>query len=236
MRQIILILTFFATILSSCQKDEISIVPDIPSEETAEVAIDLIVDNLSVVDLNTRALTPEQEQRIGEVNIYCFNKVTNKCERMYATGVGITTLKVNLGVGTWDIYVTANNGRVWTDIRSEVENMIYTINSEAEFRYLPMSGKITTTITGHMRVPISLTRIVSKVDATVTVASSLSGKIRLKNISVVNAPKSCALYSKNAASNNLISYNSLPCVNGAKNTFYIFENAQGINSSITNQK
>ncbi len=98
-----------------------------------------------------------------------------------------------------------------------------------------MRGKITLDVTGNVRVPIVLTRIVAKLDVSVTVAAAVSSEIRLQSIQLVNAPSSCTYFKTNSPTSAMISYPERACTNGTNASFYILENSQGRVSGITEQ-
>lgn len=233
MRYLILIMSILTTALYSCQKDDLT---ELPSEDNeSAITFNLQSDNIDVVQ--TRTLTPEREKYIREANIYCFNTITGKCQWVYMTGT--TTVKMKLSEGVWDVYVTANNGRFQTDNRAEVENISPTIAAEADLeRYdvLPMKAKTTITVSGNIQVPITLTRIVAKVEVSVTVASALRDKIHLQNISLKNVPSGCTYFKSNAPVSGMIDYADRTCTNGTATSFYMLENCQGTNNAISDQR
>ncbi|MEG1612390.1 MAG: DUF4906 domain-containing protein [Alistipes sp.] len=238
MRRFIYIITILTTTLMSCQKEEMVEPPLINENKEATITFSLQPNESEVVEMKTKALTPEQERYLRNAEIFCYDNKTGRSTWAYVSGTN--TIKLNLTTGSWDIYVLGNHeNRLGQISRSELERVMKTITSEADlekYSCLPMSGKITLEVTGHMRVPIILTRIVAKVNVKINVASHVADKITLSSIRLVNAPKSCRYFGANTPTIGFLSYAERNCKSGQYVSFYLFENRQGVNSSISNQK
>lgn len=235
MRRFILMIITLATVLCGCQKEDIAELPSGSEDRESVVTFNLFSENIDVIQ--TKALTPERERCIQEANIYCFNTVTGKCQWVYMTGT--TAVNMKLTEGIWDVYVTANNGRFQTDNRAEVEKITHTIVSESDLEknnVLPMQTKTRITVRGNMKVPITLTRIVAKVNVSVTVAAALRAKIRLQSISLKNVPGNCTYFKNNTPTSGMINYSERSCTNGTATSFYMLENCQGTNNAISDQR
>lgn len=222
----------------SCQKEELAEPPLRGSGKEATITFTLQPDQTDVVEMNSKALNPEREKYLRNAEIFCYDNKTDRCTWVWASGTN--TVKLNLTEGSWDIYVLGNHeDRLETMPRSELERITKEITSEADlekYSCLPMRGKITLEVTGNMRVPIVLTRIVAKVDVSITVAAAVSAEIRLQSIQLVNAPSSCTYFKTNSPTSGMISYSERVCTNGTATSFYMLENCQGTNNAISDQK
>lgn len=222
----------------SCQKEELAEPPLRESGKEATITFTLQPDQTDVVEMNSKALNPEREKYLRNAEIFCYDNKTDRCTWVWASGTN--TVKLNLTEGSWDIYVLGNHeDRLETMPRSELERITKEITSEADlekYSCLPMRGKITLEVTGNMRVPIVLTRIVAKIEVSTTVSAAVSAEIRLQSIQLVNAPSSCTYFKTNSPTSGMISYSERVCTNGTATSFYMLENCQGTNNDISDQK
>ena len=222
--------------LAGCQKQVKRSSPESGSEGFA-VQVSLIPENVQSVELQSKSLTPDQEKSIRDANIYCFHKTTGICKRAF---IGKNSASLNLIGGVWDLFVIANHGSdLGVKTRAQVEALAMSVSSEADLRrnsVLPMSGTKTITVSGKTSVLIQVSRIVAKVDVSVTVDPALVSRIKLKSISLVNVPGRCGYFQTNAPKSGMITYPEQSCVNGVSTSFYMFENRQGVNSAVTDQK
>lgn len=222
----------------SCQKEELAEPPLTEAGKEATITFTLQPDETEIVEMNSKALNPEREKYLRNAEIFCYDNRTERCVWVYLSGTN--THKFNLTEGSWDIYVIGNHEtRLGTIPRSQLENTTKTIITEADlekYDCLPMKGKVTVNVTGNMRVPIVLTRIVAKIEVSTTVATAVSSKIRLKSIRLVDAPSSCTYFKTNCPISGMISYPERSCTNGSTTSFYMLENCQGTNNAISDQK
>lgn len=220
-----------------CQKEELTEPPLTEVGKESTITLTLQPDETEVVEMNSRALNPEREKYLRNAEIFCYDNKTDRCRWVWVTGTNM--VKLNLTEGSWDIYVLGNHeDKLETMPRSELERITKKITSEADlekYSCLPMRGKVTIDVTGNMRVPIVLTRIVAKVDVSVTVSAAMSAEIRLQSIQLVNVPSNCTYFKTNSPTSAMISYPERSCTNGSTTSFYMLENSQGRVSGITEQ-
>ena len=89
-----------------------------------------------------------------------------------------------------------------------------------------------------MTVPVTLRRIVARIDLKLSVAAALAGRITLSSAQVVSAPNTGLYFADNALASDgkLISYPKIALTGSSlTRSFYLLENLQGKVSSITSQ-
>ena len=103
---------------------------------------------------------------------------------------------------------------------------------------LPMSARLSVSVSGPAVIPVSLVRCTAKVTLSLRVDEQTAGEIVLRSVRVGHAPGTVALFSDNrAAESALIDYAKRSVTGNAfSGTFYIPENLQGVNASITDQR
>ena len=101
-----------------------------------------------------------------------------------------------------------------------------------------MSARLSVSVSGPAVIPVSLVRCTAKVTLSLRVDEQTAGEIVLRSVRVGHAPGTVALFSDNrAAESALIDYAKRSVTGNAfSGTFYIPENLQGVNASITDQR
>ena len=101
-----------------------------------------------------------------------------------------------------------------------------------------MSARLSVSVSGTAVIPVSLVRCTAKVTLSLRVDEQTAGEIALQSVRVGHAPGTVALFSDNrAAESALIDYAKRSVTGNAfSGTFYIPENLQGVNASITDQR
>ena len=101
-----------------------------------------------------------------------------------------------------------------------------------------MSARLSVLVSGPAVIPVSLVRCTAKVTLSLRVDEQTAGEIALQSVRVGHAPGTVALFSDNrAAESALIDYAKRSVTGNAfSGTFYIPENLQGVNASITDQR
>ena len=146
----------------------------------------------------TRALSPENEQQIKDLNIYLFHKTTDIHKHLFADG-GTEHIITNVVPGEYDVFVIANTGKdIGEQTRDILNTYVLEISNEDELissNTLPLSAFLSLSIRENSVVPISLTRAVAKVNLALSVASEWSDRISLESVQVLDAPCNMALFS-----------------------------------------
>lgn len=222
--------------LCSCQEQPLK--PPINDEDgpAAQLKIEFSIDEMESV---TRTLTAAQESAVRDVNIYLYHKTTAISKHLYVSGS--TSAVINLPEGDYDLYVIANRGYdIGTKSKAEMDAFEITIYSEADLEQnasLMMSCHRSISVAGASTVSVTLKRNVAKVNLSLSVAPQVSDQITIKSISITNAPKRTLLFSPNKSGSpaDVLNYPVKGCSNSYSGSFYLFENAQGQVSSITDQ-
>lgn len=187
----------------------------------------------------TRALSPENEQQIKDLNIYLFHKTTDIHKHLFADG-GTEHVITNVVPGEYDVFVIANTGKdIGEQTRDILNTYVLEISNEDELissNTLPLSAFLSLSIRENSVVPISLTRAVAKVNLALSVASEWSDRISLESVQVLDAPCNMALFSDMTSSDRIDYEKQQIEGNSLDYTFYILENLRGVNASITDQQ
>ncbi len=227
--KIVMYLTLLALITVSCQK-ELEIDDAISDPDRVTVTLDFTSPEIESVD--SRSLSAPEEQAINDINIYLFNTRTNVCTYRYLTNSRL--LNIELTSGEYLVYTIANYGSQMESMSQvTLENFTFQIESESDIENgssLLMSSKKTISIGTNNKFVIQLKRAVAKLDISVSIAGDFN--FDLHSIQVKNAPKDITLFSDNNPT-SLISYSA---TNSANIDFYMLENLQGDNHSITDEK
>ena len=227
--KIVMYLTLLALITVSCQK-ELEIDDAISDPDRVTVTLDFTSPEIESVD--SRSLSAPEEQAINDINIYLFNTRTNVCTYRYLTNSRL--LNIELTSGEYLVYTIANYGSQMESMSQvTLENFTFQIESESDIENgssLLMSSKKTISIGTNNKFVIQLKRAVAKLDISVSIAGDFN--FALHSIQVKNAPKDITLFSDNNPT-SLISYSA---TNSANIDFYMLENLQGDNHSITDEK
>ena len=190
------------------------------------------------MDEPTKALTDAQEKTVKDLNLYLFCKnATGKDEHIYSVGSGSITRK--LTVGDYDLFVIANaGGDLGNMSRTQAEQLARTIGGESALETgsaLPMSAKTSFTVKTAMTVPVTLRRIVARIDLKLSVAAAVAGKITLTSAQIASAPNTGLYFADNTPA-SVISYGKIALTGSSLvRSFYLLENLQGKVSSITSQ-
>lgn len=225
-------------LLTGCQKEfEAELrTPDNPDEVT--LSMNFGCSDMDVAELSSRSLSLPQESNVRDLNIYLFHKATGTSKRQYISGT--TTHTLALIKGEYDIYAIANFGEdMGAKTQAQVENLHLTIFRESDLEQrsvLPMGGKTTINVSANMSIPVRLTRIAAKMEVSVTVAGAMASKIRLKSVRLASAPRRCSYFKPNVPLSDMMSYSERAIGNGMSVSFYMLENCQGQNISITDQR
>lgn len=101
-----------------------------------------------------------------------------------------------------------------------------------------MSARLSVSVSGTAVIPVSLVRCTAKVTLSLRVDEQTDGEIALQSVRVEHAPGTVALFSDNRAAESALTDYAKRSVTGNafSGTFYIPENLQGVNASITDQR
>lgn len=205
---------------------------------TANLTVSFVCSESENVDMNTRVLNPQQEKNIRDLNIYMYHRATGICKRQYLSGAMSFSMPLNLG--QWDIYVIGNYGfDMGNKTKAEIENLRYTISSETDLErnsVMPMSAYKEVNVAGNSSISITLKRIVAKIDVSVNLLGAAIGNITLHSATLVNAPSTSGYFGTNSPYSGMISYTEQTVSNRQNMSFYMLENRQGVNNSISHQR
>lgn len=193
------------------------------------------------LDEPAKALSDAQEKTVKDLNLYLYCKnATGKDEHIYSAGSANITRK--LTVGDYDLFVIANAGADLGNMpRTQVEQSARTVGSESALETgsaLPLSAKTSFSVKAAMTVPVTLRRIVARIDLKLSVAAALAGRITLSSAQVVSAPNTGLYFADNAPASDgkLINYPKIALTGSSlTRSFYLLENLQGKVPSITSQ-
>lgn len=189
----------------------------------------------------TRALSPEDERQVRDLNIYLFHKTTDIRKHLFSDD-GAGQITATLIRGDYDVFVIANAGGDTGDLtREETERFSLSVPGESGLTAaggLPMSARLSVSVSGPAVIPVSLVRCTAKVTLSLRVDEQTAGEIALQSVRVGHAPGTVALFSDNRAAESALTDYAKRSVTGNafSGTFYIPENLQGVNASITDQR
>ena len=189
----------------------------------------------------TRALSPEDERQVRDLNIYLFHKTTDIRKHLFSDD-GAGQITATLIRGDYDVFVIANAGGDTGELtREEAERFSLDVPEESGLTAaggLPMSARLSVSVSGPAVIPVSLVRCTAKVTLSLRVDEQTAGEIALQSVRVGHAPGTVALFSDNrAAESALIDYAKRSVTDNVfSGTFYIPENLQGVNASISDQR
>ena len=189
----------------------------------------------------TRALSPEDERQVRDLNIYLFHKTTDIRKHLFSDD-GAGQITATLVRGDYDVFVIANAGGDTGELtREEAERFSLSVPGESGLTAaggLPMSARLSVSVSGTAVIPVSLVRCTAKVTLSLRVDEQTDGEIALQSVRVEHAPGTVALFSDNRAAESALTDYAKRSVTGNafSGTFYIPENLQGVNASITDQR
>ena len=189
----------------------------------------------------TRALSPEDERQVRDLNIYLFHKTTDIRKHLFSDD-GAGQITATLVRGDYDVFVIANAGGDTGELtREEAERFSLGVPGESGLTAaggLPMSARLSVSVSGPAVIPVSLVRCTAKVTLSLRVDEQTDGEIALQSVRVGHAPGTVALFSDNRAAESALTDYAKRSVTGNafSGTFYIPENLQGVNASITDQR
>ena len=189
----------------------------------------------------TRALSPEDERQVRDLNIYLFHKTTDIRKHLFSDD-GAGQITATLIRGDYDVFVIANAGGDTGELtREEAERFSLGVPGESGLTAaggLPMSARLSVSVSGPAVIPVSLVRCTAKVTLSLRVDEQAAGEIALQSVRVGHAPGTVALFSDNRAAESALTDYAKRSVTGNafSGTFYIPENLQGVNASITDQR
>ena len=189
----------------------------------------------------TRALSPEDERQVRDLNIYLFHKTTDIRKHLFSDD-GAGQITATLIRGDYDVFVIANAGGDTGELtREEAERFSLGVPGESGLTAaggLPMSARLSVSVSGPAVIPVSLVRCTAKVTLSLRVDEQTAGEIALQSVRVGHAPGTVALFSDNRAAESALTDYAKRSVTGNafSGTFYIPENLQGVNASITDQR
>ncbi|SUE34138.1 DUF4906 domain-containing protein [Rikenella microfusus] len=209
--------------------------PTPDQEETAACRLTL---SLAVPEPETitRALNPEAEKSVSDLNLYLFSDAVDK---HYFISPCASSVILDIPSGNYELFLVANIGDdLGTMTRQQLETYRYRIAAEEDLEKngrLPMYARQTVTVEHDMTLPVTLTRLTAKVEIRCTVAEQ-AGALTLNSMQVKSASADVLLFGKNRAAGSVVDY-AVRTLSGRESvqTAYVLENCQGVNSSVTSQ-
>ena len=114
----------------------------------------------------TRALSPEDERQVRDLNIYLFHKTTDIRKHLFSDD-GAGQITATLVRGDYDVFVIANAGGDTGELtREEAERFSLGVPGESGLTAaggLPMSARLSVSVSGTAVIPVSLVRCTAKV-------------------------------------------------------------------------
>ena len=187
--------------------------------------------------LLTRGLTPEEESRIGDLNLYAVHTASGRVIHRYRSGGG--SLAMSLTPGDYTFYAIANYGADLGD--RDAASLPALSASFAEEPGagpgLPMAVCRPVQVDGNMAFTLYLKRLVAKVSLTVGVALQLREELVVEDVQLRSAPAGCLFFADHRAGSSTFDY---PCESVSGNLFrrdyYLPENMAGVNASILSEQ
>lgn len=191
----------------------------------------------------TRALDPAQEKAVHDLNVYFFSKQfpDDIAEHVFSDG-NTSRVSVNLFPTDYDLYVIANAGRDLGEIsRERVAAYSATVGTEQELTgngRLPMAARQEAHITGKTTLSVVLVRCVARLNVSLNVTEALKGHLVLKSVQLCGIPRSGVFFDENRPTEpDRLDYPKQSLSGDSfSGSYYLWENIQGVNTSITDQK
>lgn len=224
---------FMILMFVSCAK-----LPEMPPDQTAEPECRLsLAFSAPERVLITRALSPDGEKSVADMNLYLFGDAVDK---HYYYSPCATSANLTVPPGTYELFAVANAGSdLGAMTRQQVENFRYDIASEGDIEKngrLMMYARQTITVNGDTNLNVILVRLAAKVEVRYSVAPQ-AGALTLNSIQLKSVPTGVRVFDRNRAAASVTDY---PVRNLASNTgtmtAYVLENCQGVNSSVYAQE
>lgn len=211
----------------------------VQSLSKSEMHVSFVIKGSLGEQLHSKAM---DENSINDINIYIFREGSSLKYHVYSVSPIINRTVIG---GKYKILTIANYGSDLGDkTLDELEAMTISNTRNDEIIssgniLMSAVNDITINSTGQ-RIPIEVSRNVAKINLLLNV--NIGVDIKLKSIQFFNLPKEGSLFNINTLSSQLISdytYGdkidiSIP--NSYSGQLYIFENRQGVRTSITDQK
>ena len=148
----------------------------------------------------TRGLTPEEESRIADVNLWAVHTLTGIVEHRYLHGA--ETVPLTLTQGRWRLYAVANHGSDLGTLDAEaVEALRADIPPHApddtDF-LLPMAGRTETDVSGPASVTLTLERLAARVRLDIETAPEIAGRLNILEVQPLSVPSGVVCFSGDA--------------------------------------
>ncbi len=230
--QIIMISIMALCALCSCSKElevDDPILPDIEIEES------LVQFRCSAPTAPTKSISDAESSTVGNLNLFYYNERLGIFKHEYFSDP--SDVEIMLMNSSWDLYFIANVGRNLNGLTlPQVKDYSATMSQEDDLKEgggVVMSCHRRVNITSNCSINISLERIVSRVNVSVTLAESVQGVIDVTDIKIYNIPNSCSIFDPNSPTETTVNYSKPSSSSGGSFSFYMFENLQGENNAIT---
>lgn len=191
----------------------------------------------------TRALSPEGEKAVRDLNVWFFSKrFGDDIARHVYTDANTSQVSTTLYPTDYELYVIANAGSDLGALPQErVAAYAASIDSPEELTHngtLPMAARQEVAVTGNTTLSVALERCVSRLDVSIEVAPALQGHLLIRSVQLCSAPRSCTFFGENRpAAGGTFDYPK-QTLSGERfeGSYYLWENAQGTNATITDPR
>ena len=191
----------------------------------------------------TRALYPEGEKAVRDLNVWFFSKrFGDDIARHVYTDANTSQIATTLYPTDYELYVIANAGSDLGALPQErVAAYAASIDSPEELTRngtLPMAARQEVAVTGNTTLSVALERCVSRLDVSIEVAPALRGHLLIRSVQLCSAPRSCTFFGENRpAAGGTFDYPKQTLLGETfEGSYYLWENAQGTNATITDPR
>lgn len=172
--------------MASCSK----MTDELPAQADGLCAVTFSCTPEPQTSLLTRGLTPEEESRVGDLNLYAFHPATGTREHLYLEGR--TTGSMNLLPGEWEFYAVANLG---TDLGPLEAGTVEGLRVDIPFHdpddtdfLLPMAGRTEVDVSGPVSVTLTLERLAARVRLDIRADADAEDELTVVDVQPISVP------------------------------------------------
>lgn len=228
-----------ALLMASCQKESPESGKGTAATKMSSVTLTFAAPGMETA---TRALTPEQEKAVGDVNLWlCHRTNPEVSEHLFLTSGGNVPLR--LVGGDYDYYAIANAGKDLGDMQGgDLAAYRAALGSQDDVERgecLLMSAHGSFTAAEAATIPVRLVRCAAKIELSLSVASEFAPNITLQSVQVMNVPGTVSCFAENRPADVAAFFEYAPhpvSGNTFAGSFYVPENLAGENSAITDPR
>lgn len=185
--------------------------------------------------VQSRALTPEQESQILDVNLYAVHSKTGEVKHQYIRESSNVVL--SMYTGTWTLYAFANSGYDMGETTAQgLEVIVVDTRTEdalASNGKMRMAKKQIVEISDNLSIRLELERLAAKVQISVSVSAAISDQLIIQGVQMCNVPISARYIGENNAITFYDYAKQEVSDNAFSRTYYLPENLAGEIQTIT---